>query len=446
MEILKKIRKWVYRLIFPLENIQEALDVKIAMSDDMVKAIRDWNRCWKGNAPWINEHVQSLRLEQSITREFANIALNEMTAKVDNEQLNDMLQELIEDLNIEFQAGLATGAMVIKPIGNKGVQFIPQSHFIPIKYDSKKRLCEVIFPELRKIGDKYYTHLEHHKLDKSGLTITNRAFVSDTEGVLGREIPIKSVDIWEDLNPFGSYKEMKKPVFGYYRNPFVNTIDGSCAGVSVFENALDMICKTDRQFDRIDWEFESGERAIHVDESALRLTENSMFELPHTHKRLYRAVNVESNNEDIFKEFSPALRQTDLVSGLDEYKREIEFQVGLSYGDLSNPQSVDKTATEIKAAKQRKYNTVSAIQKQLKACIEDTVYAFAFYNRLTQSKYELTIDFKDSILTDEETERKQDIQDLNLGIMRPEEYRAKWYGEDEKTALNNLPQSAQVIE
>ena len=40
----------------------------------------------------------------------------------------------------------------------------------------------------------------------------------------------------------------------------------------------------------------------------------------------------------------------------------------------------------------------------------------------------------------------QDIQDLNLGILRPEEYRAKWMGEDIDTALQNLPQKAEVIE
>lgn len=65
---------------------------------------------------------------------------------------------------------------------------------------------------------------------------------------------------------------------------------------------------------------------------------------------------------------------------------------------------------------------------------------------MTTSGYKFVCDFKDSILTDEETERKQDIQDLGLGILKPEEYRAKWYSEDIETAKNNLPQSAEVVE
>ena len=36
---------------------------------------------------------------------------------------------------------------------------------------------------------------------------------------------------------------------------------------------------------------------------------------------------------------------------------------GLAYGTLSNPNQVDRTATEIKASKQRSYTTVSNMQK-----------------------------------------------------------------------------------
>lgn len=51
-----------------------------------------------------------------------------------------------------------------------------------------------------------------------------------------------------------------------------------------------------------------------------------------------------------------------------------------------------------------------------------------------------------TLLVDEETERQQDRVDMQMGIMRPEEYRAKWYGESVDEALKNLPQSAEVIE
>ena len=106
---------------------------------------------------------------------------------------------------------------------------------------------------------------------------------------------------------------------------------------------------------------------------------------------------------------------------------------------------MEKTATEIRSAKQRKYNRVSAIQENLRTCLEDLVDALAFYNSKYTTSYSLTCAFNDSILTDEEAERQQDRNDVSMGVMKLEEYRAKWYGEDPETAAANLPEAAGAI-
>lgn len=434
--------KGVWQRMFPLKDIKQALGVKLAITDDMMQSIEMWQKCFAGQAFWLSDSVISLRLEQAITREFANITLNEMTASVSNDKLQKIFETATEDLNSELQSGLATGAMVIKPLGGDKVQYISANAFVPIEFDARHRLVKVIFPEFKKIGDNYYTRLEYHSLDtEKGLTITNTAYVSASEGQLGREIPLAAVDEWASLPNAVTYPAMLRPAFGYFRTPIKNTIDGSSCGVSVYANDINLICKIDTQFGRLDWEFESGERAIHVDASAFKKEGTEKL-----NKRLYKAVDVDLGDNELFKDFSPAIRQSDITDGLNTYLRRLEFSVGLAYGDLSDPDTVAKTATEILSAKNRKYNTVSAIQKQLKYCLDDLVYALAFYNSLTTSGYTFVCDFKDSILTDEQTERTQDIQDLSLGIMRPDEYRMKWYGEDEKTAKKNLPQSSEVVD
>lgn len=428
--------------MFPLKDIKQALGVKFAITDDMMQSIEMWQKCFAGQAFWLSDSVISLRLEQAITREFANITLNEMTASVSNDILQKIFETATEDLNSELQSGLATGAMVIKPLGGDKVQYISANAFVPIEFDARHRLVKVIFPEFKKIGDNYYTRLEYHSLDtEKGLTITNTAYVSASEGQLGREIPLAAVDEWASLPNAVTYPAMLRPAFGYFRTPIKNTIDGSSCGVSVYANDINLIRKIDTQFGRLDWEFESGERAIHVDAAAFKKEGTEKL-----NKRLYKAVDVDLGDNELFKDFSPAIRQSDITDGLNTYLRRLEFSVGLAYGDLSDPDTVAKTATEILSAKNRKYNTVSAIQKQLKYCLDDLVYALAFYNSLTTSGYTFVCDFKDSILTDEQTERTQDIQDLSLGIMRPDEYRMKWYGEDEKTAKKNLPQSSEVVD
>ena len=436
--------KGVWSRVFPtkLRSIKNALNIDIALTDEMLKSIDVWQNSYSGRALWLDEyHVVSLRLEKSIVREFSNVSLSEMTSSVSYKPLDEIYKKAIRNINTHFQRGLATGAMIIKPLGGSKVQFVSANAFIPVEYDTDGRLIKVIFPEFKKLGNKFYTRLEYHDLDKDkGLTITNSAYVSDSESTLGNKIPLSSIEEWVDLEESITYPTMNKTAFGYYRNPIDNDIDGSMTPISIFDSALPIIQKADIQFGRLDWEFESGERAIHIDESALK--GNRVAKL---NKRLYRSVDLD-DNEGILQDYSPTIRQVDIKAGLEAYKREIEFSVGLAYGDLSDPATVAKTATEIKSAKDRKYNTVNAIQENLKDCMEDLVYALAFYNSMTTSGYKFVCDFKDSIKTDEETERKQDIQDLNLGILRPEEYRAKWMGEDIDTALQNLPQKAEVIE
>lgn len=451
MKILSAVRELV-RKMFASKTIKEIYSADIAVSDLMLRRISDWDRMYRGKAPWLSQDVISLRLEQAVVREFANITLNEMTVSVSEKNIDGIFQSAIENINQNLQKALATGAMVIKPIGKNDVQYVPKTEFIPMEYDVNGRLMKVIFPETKRISEhEYLIRLEYHSLDKEkGLTITNKAFRSSSADSLGREIPLKSVPEWSSLPDRVLYPLMKRPAFGYYVNPIDNYIDGSHAGVSIFDSAAELIRLADIQFGRLDWEFESAERAVHVDAAVITPVENNTFsrsfEVPKLKDRLFKGLNISAGIQDFFKEYSPALREENFIKGIEEYKRAIEFTVGLSYGDISTPQTVEKTATEIKASKKRKYNTVSAIQNNLKACLDDLVYALAFFNAATQKPYEFICDFKDSILVDEETERQQDRNDVSMGIMRPEEYRAKWYGESLENALKNLPQSAEVIE
>lgn len=241
---------------------------------------------------------------------------------------------------------------------------------------------------------------------------------------------------------------MNRMDFGYYRNPIKNKVDGSACGVSVYESAAELIRKADTQGARLDWEYESGERAIHVDNRALKQDKaTGKLGLPKLKNKLYRGMNLDAGkDQELLKEYSPEMRDEAFKRGLEEYKREIEFSIGLAYGDLSDAQEVAKTATEIKASKNRKYNRVTAIQNNLYDCLEDFAAGLAFYNSMLNSGYEFSCKFNDSILTDEETERQQDRQDVSMGVMSHLEYRMKWYNEDEATAKKMLPEQNQVME
>lgn len=436
------------KYMFGYTTLKTIIGKDVTLSDAMIHAINDWKNMLVGKAEWTTDFIKSLRIESGICREFADAVLVEMETNIDNEKLDDIYQKCIAKLNENLQEGLGLGSMIIKPLGPDKAEFVTADKFIPISFDDNGKLTDVGFLTVKRAGENdYFTRFERHYFVNGNLTIENKCFHSQSENDIGLSCNLDEVEEWKNINPGPiTFLGMTQMDFGYYRNPTKNEIDESSCGASIFDCAKELIRKADIQAARLDWEYESGERAIHVDERALK-QKNGRSGMAKLNNRLYRGLNVEDGKDkELLKEYSPQMRDEAYDRGLEKYYRSIEFAVGLAYGDLSNVQQVEKTAAEVKASKARKYNRVTAIQTSLKDCLEDFVAGLAFYNSLYTSGYEFTCNFNDSILTDEEAERQQDRQDVSMGVMSPLEYRMKWYNEDEATAKKNLPEQNKVME
>lgn len=445
---LKRLWKGIVSM-FSYTTFKNILGKDVALTQAMIDAINDWKNMLSGKADWCEGHVESLRLEEGICREFADAALVEMEMQIlNNEQLDKTLKKAAVDLNKKMQNGLALGSLVLRPLGPDKFEYITADKMIPISFDDDGKPNDIAFLSVKRVGENnYYFRLERHYFTNGNLTIENNCYHSQSRSDIGQRCELENVPEWSKIQPGPIiYPGMTQMDFGYYQNPVENKIDESGCGVSIYESATGLIRKADRQAARLDWEYESGERAIHVDERALKHSKGKTY-LPKLSNRLYRGLNLDDGKDkELFKEYSPQMRDEAYKRGLEECKREIEFNVGLAYGDLSDVQNVEKTATEVLASKTRKYNRVTAIQNNLEKCLQDFVEALAFYNGCYMSGVEFACKFKDSILTDEESERQQDRQDVSMGAMSLLEYRMKWYNEDEETARAKLPEQNQVME
>lgn len=445
---LKRIWKGIVNM-FSYTVFKNILGKDIALTQEMIDAINEWKNMLSGNALWCSGYVKSLKLEEGICREFADAVLVEMETQIlNNDQMDKTLKKATNDLNKKLQTGLALGSFVLRPLGKDKIEYISADKIIPIRFDDDGKPNDIAFLSTKHVGENdYYYKMERHYLTNGNLTIENKCYHSQSKNDIGQQCGLENVEEWSNIQPGPViYPGMVQMDFGYYQNPIENKIDGSGCGVSIFESAKSLIEKTDRQAARLDWEYDSGERAIHVDERALKHSGGKTY-LPKLNNRLYRGLNLDDGKDkDLYKEYSPEMRDEAYKRGLEEYKRELEFNVGLAYGDLSDVQNVEKTATEVLASKTRKYNRVTAIQNNLEICLNDFVQALAFYNGCYMSGVEFVCKFNDSILTDEESERQQDRQDVSMGAMSLLEYRMKWYNEDEATAKKNLPEQNQVME
>ena len=443
-----------------LKLLRKDGEITYDINSQMVSHIQLWSAMYENRtAP---KGKKSANLPVQIASEIARLVTLEMSSRIKGSQTADYLNAVyqkyvIPKVRIFTEYGLAKGSLIIKPVADKNgikTQFIQADRFFPVSFDGSGNLIKCVFADQIRQGKNIYTLIEIQSIEKRLLKIQNRLFKSNNDSILGYEVALSEVEQWADLLKEGIFTGTDKLPFGFFRCPLANQIDSfSPLGVSCYSRAVDLIEEADRRYNNISWEYEATETAVHISENMLKYDkDNDKFIYPGGAERLYRAVEYSAgaNDKPLIETYSPQIRSTELFDGWNNQLRMIEYACCLAYGTLSNPQNVDKTAEEIKASKQRSYSFVADVQKALENALKDYIDACWFWSQIfglvPNGKYTVDFDWNDSIVSSPDEKRKQDMQDLNLGIMRPEEYRAKWYNEDIQTALANLPQSAEVME
>lgn len=449
-EFIERIGQ-VIRKMLGREKIKDAIGVEVAVSDKMANEIDLWAKMYKNEPPWKEKNIKLCGLPAAIAGEFARLVTLELKTEVTgNDFINEEYQAVVSDIRKYTEYACAKGGLAMKPYASEGhieVDMVQADRFFPTKFNSRGEVTAAVFAESLTVGKKVYTRLEYHQHEGTMYHINNKAFVKqdlDNVEVLGKEVPLAAVPEWANLQEEVTLKNVKMPLFAYFKIPNANNVDDtSPLGVSVYSRAINDIKEADNQWTRLLWEFEGSELAIDADITLFKKDDKGNYEFPKGKDRLFRMMDLDDNAEK-YKVFAPAIRDENLINGFNAILRRIEFNVGLAYGTLSDPNTVDKTAEEIKASKQRSYSTVSDIQKSLQTALEQLVYAMDVMAQLSglsgRKKYEMSFDWDDSIVIDKEQELASMQQDAVAGFIRKELYVAAKYGVSEEEALKMMPQ------
>ncbi len=432
--------------IFPQATTQRAFDVTPAVSQIMERNINLWYAMYINQPPWAVGKVVPVGLPAAICREIARPALSELTVNITGSKRADYLNERFRAASEHFlrdlELGLATGGIAFKPYIYNGMLLVDATSsaaFRPTKFGPAGVCTGGVFREKAMVKGKHYVRLEYHDMAGDTYTIQNKAYHSDSSGSVGDKAELAEVPEWADIAPEITIKNLDGPLFAYFRTPQSNNVEtDDMSGMSIYGGAVvDLIKSADEQWELLRWEYKSGQRKIFMDGTATMARE---FD-----KRLFE-IGPLSRDGKLFEKFEPQMRDEPLYRGFQNILKQIEFQVGLSYGTISDPQSIEKTATEIRNSKQRMYVTIDSIQKSLQHTFDSLIYAMDVYATLyglsPAGVYETSYDWGDSILDDAEAKEKEfsrDTQMLNAGIMNDWEFRMKYFNEDEATAKAALP-------
>ena len=450
------------------ENIQKAMGVDIAISRKMSSAIYKWGKMYINEAPWLKEGVRSLNLPAAICTEMARLVTMESKISITGGPRADMIAKFMRPFLINLpryvEYACSTGGITFKPyMDSKGIAIdvTKAGYFYPVSFDSAENITGVIFPEFKRVGKKLYTRLEYQQFSDGKYIIINKAFVSRKAQVkndnvinLGQEISLVDVPEWSNIESYAEFRDADRTLFSYFKIPVANNIDPeSPLGVSIYARAVEQIRDADEQYGAAMWEYKSKETAIQASSEFFKHDRQGNAILPRGKERQYVDMGhsvSDDNGKPFFNVYSPEIRDASFFNGYNKIIQKVEFNSGLAYGTLSDPQVVDKTAEEIKMSKQRSYSTVTSIQNSLSDAVKmlvDAIDAWITIEDLASpGSVNLAMSWDDSLVTDKKAEREQDLQDLAAGIMQAYEYRMKRYGEDEATAREKVGTPAEVIE
>ncbi|MDE7242768.1 MAG: hypothetical protein K2O18_02155 [Oscillospiraceae bacterium] len=422
-----------------------------AISPAMQEARNLWWQMYVNRPPWADCEVRPLGLPGALGRELARHVLSEFSVRVSGGErarfLNDQLREAGKNFCRCLELGLCLGGIALRPYLDHGRLFVDISavNFLPTRFDGTGKAVGGLFKSnpVRE-GNRFFVRLESHDfISRPGgeqvYVIRNRAFVSNIDGCIGSEVPLSEVSAWKDLEPETCIQDLTHPLFAYFKPPVSNDIDPeSQLGVSVYGGAAaELIRQADEQWKLLRWEYASGKRRVYVDGISEEQFDDDIF-----------VAGPFSSDGNFFQVFSPDFRDDPLYNGFQRILQRIEFQTGLAYGTISDPQSVEKTATEIIAAKHRQYVTEKGIQKAFQSALDGLLFAMDAWCDLAglapHGPFQTQYHWGDGVLDDPETRRLDMSLDAELvekGLLLPWEFRMKWFDEEEAAAKALINQS-----
>ena len=479
MGLFAAIRRWVSGLFgLNQQNIREAFGVdRIAISAEMLRLQELYRQIVRGAAPWNNADTPSIRLAGAISSEIAQKVVVGLESEIEGsaraDYLNEQYTKVKDDLRTAVIAACNGGEIIFKPYmleGGLAVSIAETEGYWPVEYNTRDELIDVVFGAALQRGRYTYKLLERHRFDEAAQAheITYRAYRSEDSSLnyaqgntpsftAGNPVPLTEVPEWAHLEDM-RIAPINQPLFAHFKIPTSDIVESpQRQGLPVWSKAVDKLREADEQNRYTRREYYLGRARIlaSVDLFGASNTSGSKRDENGSKPRNGPPLTFAPDDKDIFVKlnddpnmvpitiFNPDFRFDGLNAEMNRIKRDIELLSGLSYGIISDAAMADKTATEVRASKDRFFTTVSDIQQAAQKALEHLIASFdvlADLQRIPHGSYDVSFTWDDSIIADRAVEFEERMKMLREGILSLPEMRAWYFGVDvDSEEAQNVP-------
>ena len=390
----------------------------------------------------IYEQIDNINFDAIFSNKLANYVVSDSTMDIEGENarvelLNKTGQSMWKKAKKIVSMGFGYGGIVLVPYVKSGkiyYNLVPQDRLTIDEMDGELITGATILAEKKTItgtiNSTTYLRWTNYQIKNNNLTITQQ--FSDENG---KKIP--TPDFWKDIQEVMTITNVDRVPFGYIKSPVNNRKANDRYGVPITYGCEATILEIRQTLKQIVREYELKECFVGADATMFNgkngLPANGIFR------------KIDSTSDDFFEVFDPQFR--DYTTRLQELYKRLEHEIGTSYGILSEVDTSQATATEIKRSMYDTFTICDDMRSSVEKGLEDFFYACNVlanaFNLSPNGEYNLSFEWSYSLLEDTQQEWSQLIYAQNQGIVSKVELR-QWLKPDE--TLEESEKAIQDIE
>lgn len=377
------------------------------------------------------EYIDDINFNAIFSNKLANYVISDSDMNITGENarvdlLNKTGQSMWKKAKKFVSMGFGYGGVILVPYVKGGkiyYSIVSQNRVTIDETDGDLITGATVLAEKKvisgNINTKTYMRWTNYQIQNGNMVITQQ--FSDDKG---NKIP--TPEFWANIQEVRTITNVDRVLFGYLKSPINNRRANDKYGVPVTYGCEATINEIKTTMQQLLDEYELKRPFVGVDVTMF----NGKNQLP-AHG-LFKKIDFGTDGESRFEVFDPQFRS--YADRLQELYKRLEHEIGTSAGIVSELNTENATATEIKRAMYDTFTIVDDMRSNLEKCMEDFFYACNVlanaYNLSPQGEYELGFDWSYSLLEDPDAEFNHLIAGVNQNVISRAELR-NWIKPDE---------------
>ena len=404
----------------------------------------------------------TLNMGKKIPEDWANLLMNEkVEITLEGQQEQDFIDRVFTENNFLVKANemqekafaLGTVAFIPRVVGMEATEtgpipgsasgivmdYVTVEHIWPLAWQNGI-ITECAFDSIVTVNGEQYCYLQiHHKVNDL-YDIENRIYHYRNDNV-NAELALSEVPGFELVPPV-VHTGSNRRQFVIDRPNIANNFDDSPFGISVYANAIDVLKGVDVAYDSYVNEFVLGKKRIMVKPSATKDLDGEPFFDPDD--LAYYVLPEDITDGAVITPIDMTLRTAEHNTGIQDQLNLLSSKCGFGENHYRFDQGSVATATQVISENSTMFRTIKKHeiileQVLIELCRIVLHLGNTAMNAGLNEDVEISVDFDDSIIEDDQTNFSRDMQMLSAGILNDWEFRMRWMNEDEATAKAALP-------